>query len=330
MARDLDGSTGGLIAASAAVSLNAGTFMGWFRPQNASSSAVEGYFFDTDTARHAFYIRTISNQIEMYNDGRFTDFSVSFSANTWHHFAFVYNKTGNVQTAYMDGSALSVAVAGSGTWGSSSLGTNFYCGRRISASFFSGDVAEVATYSVNLTASEIASAAAGYSPLLIRPQSINSYWPVYGASSRSLIGLAGGHSRWGHGTAGQPSKPHHLPRPPEDHHPAAAAPNNFIFRPYRNLMGQASNASLLFDGHGVGRLARYGECAGFCVGSCSAFQQCRVGSPGSKLGFGVAFRPRECGNHLESSRHVCILKKCYNELWLIGPIMPWYLPSQYC
>lgn len=47
---------------------------------------------------------------------------------------------------------------------------------------FNGLIAEVALWSVALTADEFASLAAGVSPRRIRPESIVAYWPLYGSS----------------------------------------------------------------------------------------------------------------------------------------------------
>lgn len=59
--------------------------------------------------------------------------------------------------------------------------TEFYIGRDHSGKYWEGAIAEAAAYSVVLSDSEIASLAAGFSPLLVRPESLIGYWPLGGA-----------------------------------------------------------------------------------------------------------------------------------------------------
>ncbi len=115
---------------SAGLNLNTGTVSMWVDFQNASSGGGTSYFFDSDTTRHAFIF--ISTLIEMFNDGRVTDFvGPTWGAATWHHLAFLYNKTGNIQRLFFDGAEVTGGVP-SGTWGSTALGANAYLGNRFS------------------------------------------------------------------------------------------------------------------------------------------------------------------------------------------------------
>ena len=63
-------------------------------------------------------------------------------------------------------------------------------GRRQAAApsaYLSGSIAEAAIYNVVLSDSEIAALASGFSPLLIRPQSIVAYWPLV-RNDNDLVG----------------------------------------------------------------------------------------------------------------------------------------------
>lgn len=182
MAIDLvSGSSQYLTAPSAVVNLNEGTFCAWLALDFATSDGNPHYFFDTTSARHAFYYYNTggSNVLEMYNDGRVTRFSTfSWTTGVYSHFAFVYNKTGNVQKIYIDGSELTGTPIG-GTWGSTGLGSTFYAGARFSAAEFTdGDWAEMATYSSALGATDIATLAKGISPLLVSTNTLNAYWKI--------------------------------------------------------------------------------------------------------------------------------------------------------
>jgi hypothetical protein len=147
-----------ITASSAIVTLDTGSVEMWVKPSFASSSVNSQFFFDVDTVRYAFFMQAI-NSIQMYCDGRSTNFSVTFSANTIHHLVFIYKKVGNVQQVYYDGVLVS-GTGAAGVWGSSALGTNAYIGMRISnvggqTNAFQGVMGPVTTYSINVTANWI-------------------------------------------------------------------------------------------------------------------------------------------------------------------------------
>lgn len=58
-------------------------------------------------------------------------------------------------------------------------------------SYFDGDIAEVAAWDVALTAAEVATLGAGYSPLFVRPASLVAYWPIIGRNSPSIDRVGG-------------------------------------------------------------------------------------------------------------------------------------------
>ena len=199
MALDLDGTNDALTASSSVVNLDKGTFVIRVAPDwQINGSTTPRYFFDTDTARHAFYtVNTTAVDMQMYNDGRYTNFETGdISTGVFHLFAFVYNKTGNIQKLYIDGIEATGSGA-AGTWGSNSLGTNLHIGQRISGTErMDGDVAEIAIYSDVLTDADILSMSKGFSPLLIRPDILTSYWknvrdettPYFGEYALTLVG----------------------------------------------------------------------------------------------------------------------------------------------
>lgn len=167
---------------SSGMSLNVGTVCMYLKPSFDQSAANFNQFFDSDTARHAFFHNSFTNEIQMYNDGRTTNFdSVTWSANTWYDFCFVYNKTGNVQKFYKDG-VEQTASAGTGTWGSSSLGTNAYIGCRFNQVQSVGSVvSDVAIWSSVLTTAEIALRSLSKVKRVscqISPSTLLNYWPL--------------------------------------------------------------------------------------------------------------------------------------------------------
>ena len=75
--------------------------------------------------------------------------------------------------------------------------------RSTAASFWQGDIAEVGIWNVALTNSEVVTLASGFSPLLVRPQALVSYWPLFGRA-----GAAGDEEDWAGGlTLTQTSSP---------------------------------------------------------------------------------------------------------------------------
>ena len=74
------------------------------------------------------------------------------------------------------------------------IGTGVSSGTNIAAKTWEGGLAEVAAYAAELTAGEISALAAGYSPLLVRPDALVGYWPLGGplASSASNNDFVGG------------------------------------------------------------------------------------------------------------------------------------------
>ena len=185
---DLDGTDDMITTPSAAVNLNLGTFYLRLKLDYDTTSEITRVFTDTDTARHAFYYSgsptgSGENGIQMYNDGRVSNF---LSPSSWTIgqsvvFIFIYNKIGNVQRLFINGVEETVDTT-EGTWGSTGLGTNFYIGSRFSQTdTYDGVVQEVATWSVALTQSEIdllVNSKLRHILLQIQPANLKGYWSM--------------------------------------------------------------------------------------------------------------------------------------------------------
>lgn len=106
----------------------------------------------------------------------------SYSADTWHHAALTSSGATDL-TVYLDGgnsasnSTSSNPSSMDGIW----VGATESTGTLIQ--YLSGSLAEIGIWNVALTASEIASLSDGVSPLKIRPQSLQCYWPMIGKNS---------------------------------------------------------------------------------------------------------------------------------------------------
>ena len=185
MARNFDGISQLGTATTAAVTLDTGTFACWCRPDFASTTATQYYWFHTDTTNY-FALLNASGQFQTRFDGRNRNFDVSWSASDWIHIAVTYDKGADSILGYLNGSAMNPQGAPTGTWGTNTHGTNVYLGRSTSSGFFDGRFAEVVWYSAVLTASDIAALGKGFAPTLVRPNVLNAYWPLMGNESPEL------------------------------------------------------------------------------------------------------------------------------------------------
>jgi hypothetical protein len=112
--------------------------------------------------------------------------SSGYSANTWHHAAAVFDAVDS-RAVFIDGggkgtNATSVTPA---SLDQTAIGVQLGIG--VSGGT-SGRVAEVGIWDVALTDAEVAVLAAGYSPLLVRPQNLVFYAPLV----REILDVVGG------------------------------------------------------------------------------------------------------------------------------------------
>lgn len=117
---------------------------------------------------------------------RVADTTAGYTVGAWQHAAAVFASTSS-RSVYLNG-----ANKGTNT-DSSPVLTNFNTvstgASRISgsvSSYYTGRIAEAALWNVALTDAEIALLALGYSPLLVRPASLQSYWPLMGRTSPEI------------------------------------------------------------------------------------------------------------------------------------------------
>jgi hypothetical protein len=115
-----------------------------------------------------------------------------YTANTWNHACGVFTAN-NSRSAYCNGGTVGnnstnrTPVAGS--IDRTQVGS--FVAQSGTFSPINGSIAEVGIWNVALTAAEVAELARGYSPALVRPQSLIAYWPLVGGYSPE-ISLRGG------------------------------------------------------------------------------------------------------------------------------------------
>lgn len=102
--------------------------------------------------------------------------STTLTAGQWFHGAGVWNSVSS-RIAYLNGGG---KIENTGTVGALANHDRTAIGARMKLTpvYSNGAVAEVAIWNVALTDEEIATLAAGCSPLLVRPASLMNYWPL--------------------------------------------------------------------------------------------------------------------------------------------------------
>ena len=111
--------------------------------------------------------------------------------NTWNHACGVFASTTS-RSVYLNGGSKATSTNFDSPSGQNrcDIGTVYTGGA--SYLHMSGSIAEAAMWGVALTDAEVAILALGYSPLLVRPQSLVAYWPLIGRTSPE-IDLVGGY-----------------------------------------------------------------------------------------------------------------------------------------
>ena len=95
------------------------------------------------------------------------------------------------------------------------IGTGVSSGTNIASKTWEGGIAEVAAYSAELSAGEIAALAKGFSPLLVRPSALVGYWPLGGPYAPTTIDPVGSNTLTANGGASAESHPKIIyPMPP--------------------------------------------------------------------------------------------------------------------
>lgn len=111
----------------------------------------------------------------------FADTSTSYTASTWHHACGVW-VSATSRFSYLNGGG---AVENT-TSRDQAFDTVHFGVRGDDLVPYDGQIAEAGLWNVALTAAEIASLAAGFCPLLIRPASLVSYWPLIGTFTTEI------------------------------------------------------------------------------------------------------------------------------------------------
>ena len=106
--------------------------------------------------------------------------STGYSAGTWHHACGIFSAA-NSRAAFIDGGSKgtnATNVAGVGPLDRFVIGARVYAGGGTKDLFMSGAIAEAAIWKAALSDAEVAILAHGFSPLMMRPESLVTYWAL--------------------------------------------------------------------------------------------------------------------------------------------------------
>jgi hypothetical protein len=186
-----DASSQTLASATAPLTAAPLTMVCWFNSDDIDSHQVLMSLSDTASDNNYFVLTirgaSAGDFVQAVVDGSgdadgTATTSSGYSANTWHHAAAVFASTTS-QAAYIDGGSKGSNTSSAATPLSvDAFGIGFF-NRLSPVQYMSGKIAEAAIWNVALNDAEIAALAKGYSPLLIRPQSLVAYWPLFGNDS---------------------------------------------------------------------------------------------------------------------------------------------------
>ena len=165
------------------------------------------YVFDVDTRYNLITLADLSSSdsyIYLFARGDLADdpinvmergrsdggvaYAYSFTANAWHHAcAVLYGTTSRY--VYLDG--IAGAEGTDGCHHPTGLDNTTIGGDQIAGTpenFTDGRIAEVGMWDTTLTDAEVASLAAGYCPLFVRPQNLVAYWPLIRDRDIDIVG----------------------------------------------------------------------------------------------------------------------------------------------
>lgn len=169
----------------------------WFNSDDDTITQGLVALADNNSSRRVTLNITNGNNVYVSDVGssaRTATTSTTWTANTWHHAGGVFVST-TERSVFLDGGGKDTTTISSGqTWGMDTtyIGVNENGATVTLYQYMSGSIAEVGIWNVELTDAEIAILALGYSPLLIRPQSLVAYWPLIGRTSPE-IDIVGGY-----------------------------------------------------------------------------------------------------------------------------------------
>lgn len=156
----------------------------WFKASN--TTANHGLLNISDNATGGQGIRlnaqgtAVGDPIRIVSVGTTTvivETTTNYTANTWTHACGVFASSTS-RTVYINGGNSASSTVSSTATGENRLFVGVTRAASSFSNFLSGDIAEVGIWNAALTSDEVLSLAKGFSPSLIRPQSLTIYAPM--------------------------------------------------------------------------------------------------------------------------------------------------------
>lgn len=192
----IDGSSEGLLVNSAVTAGNVCSMAGWFNADSINTKLCIIGLCDKDNSNTKWRLMAAHGGgvgdpliAEVRDNGSGVSSaktSVGYTAATWHHGAAVFDGDSS-RKAYLDGGNLGTNTTTRANTGIDRT-TVGYIGDSTPSAYFDGALAELAIWSIALTAEEASVLAAGYSPLFVRPESLLFYMPLLRDDDNDLIG----------------------------------------------------------------------------------------------------------------------------------------------
>lgn len=186
MARSFDGAAD-YYSLAANISTGAQTFAGWFHADSvAANNTILATGNSGGSSTNFRVLRTnTSSQAELsINDGVGTtsiNSTTTFSTGAWNHAVAIFASSTS-RTVYLNGGNSATNTTSRAPSGINRTSVGAKLGNT-AAGFFDGHLADVAAWNVALSADDVLSLSLGYSPLLIRPDALIFYMPMFGYGS---------------------------------------------------------------------------------------------------------------------------------------------------
>lgn len=232
MARDFDGSADYLLYSGVPVSAYPFSLACWVYADDVSTSPFFFQFGDSASATTRAGLNfdsagKLGAQVSSPSGTRSWYTTAGASTGVWVHCAGTFTNSSTC-LSYLDGVSTG-AYLGTASPAFPTLNrTSIAVMPRASLSnYLNGRVAEAAIWNTTLSQDEVSMLAAGYSPLLVSPQSLVAYWPLFGRA-----GAAGNEEGWvGGQVMSQTSSPAVID------HPRIIFPRRRVITPYQAAAG---------------------------------------------------------------------------------------------
>jgi hypothetical protein len=183
MARNFNGTSDVILGSSAPASVVPITIAAWVYATDLSNDCVVGSFYNEGNGSSAFIDYAQSTQrfrARVRTSGGIFSFASTTTGpaiNTWHHVCSVFESNAS-RSAYIDGGSKGINTTSRSlsAFDRVSMGARGITGG--ATTFFPGYIAEFAAWNIALTDDDVASLAKGFSPRLVRPQSLVFYAPL--------------------------------------------------------------------------------------------------------------------------------------------------------